>query len=205
MGAHPAPAGNRSPGRRPRGYRTAARPLPWTSVRPLPARPTAHRGRRPAGADDLEAVMAADADATLPLARSSGASFRESDRIGPVPIGNAGSNAQTLKRSPPRTRHAARGRRTPRRPISRRSPRGSRQLIARDGKHVRQAFILRRVLRSDPGIRDYAWPFETGASPWATKGATTARSLSPEAPKRLRSEFSSFIWAVGAYRATGGR
>lgn len=132
----------------------------------------------PAGADDLEAVMAADADATLAACEILWRFFRESDPDRASSYRQRWQQRSDFEEGVRRELATLPG-------DAELAPADLApevlaevvQLIARDGKHVRQAFILRRVLRSDPGIRDYVLAFETRRFTLGDKGATTARSL----------------------------
>ncbi len=52
------------------------------------------------------------------------------------------------------------------------------ELVARDGRYVRRAFLVRRVLKSDPTIRDYILAFETKRLTLGDKSAAMVKALS---------------------------
>jgi hypothetical protein len=55
-----------------------------------------------------------------------------------------------------------------------------RDIVRRHGKRIRRAYLLRRVLKSDPTIMDYVLAFETGRLTLTNKGPETVKLLVQE-------------------------
>ncbi len=68
-----------------------------------------------------------------------------------------------------------------------------RQIVQTHGKHVRRAFLARRILKADNGLHDYVLAFETSRFTMGNKGPETVKQLS-----RMEFPVSVFIVHMGS-------
>ena len=140
-----------------------------------------------AGIGDLEAVMAADADAILPACENAWRFYQERD---------ADKAKYYADRWRERSAHleAVRSELASLTATATLAPAdlpakdmsAIADIVRRHGKHLSRAWVLRRVLKSDPGIHDHVLAFETSRFTLGDKGpAVVKRLLAQEFPVRL--------------------
>lgn len=132
----------------------------------------------PGGAEDIEAVMAADPGATLSGCEILWRHTQESEPAAAETYRRRWQERadyeqrveQELATLPPKARLAPAE--LPPEVLAEIAG-----LIARDGKHVRKAYLLRRVLASDPSVPDYVLAFETRRFTLGNKGPAMCKAL----------------------------